>query len=113
MLPRWIEAREIFAIPALSRRIDAGERAAIALATQVSADFVVLNDLAGRMAATDLGLTAIGSLGLLVRAKRGGLIREVRPTVEAMIANGLFVSSKLRREILEAAGESDASAVDR
>jgi len=106
-LPLWIEKRDVLTMPAFSRTLDPGERAAIALAMQVSADFVVLDDLAGRLMAAELGLTVTGSLGLLVRAKRNGLVREVRPFMAEMIANGLYTSEQLRREILELAGEPD------
>jgi predicted nucleic acid-binding protein len=107
MLPHWIEVQDAIAMPSFSRRLDAGEQAAIALAMQVSAGFVVLDDLAGRLTAAELGLTVVGSLGLLVRAKRNGLIREVRPMMAEMISNRLYTSELLRREILELAGETD------
>ena len=106
-LPGWIAVHHDFPIPSSSRKIDDGERAAIALAMRLSADFVVLDDLAGRRAAVGVGLTAIGSLGLLVRAKRSGLIREVRPEMDAMIFSGLFASEALYRQILSIAGEDE------
>ena len=107
MLPRWIEVQDADRIPPMPRRVDAGERAAIALAVQLASDAVVLDDLAGRLAAVQMGLRAVGSLGLLVRAKRVRLIEEVRPLMDAMVANGLFTSEQLRLEILNAAGETE------
>lgn len=106
-LPPWIEVRVVREMPTFRRKIDSGERAAISLARQCSADFVILDDLAGRLLAAELGLTVSGSLGLLVRAKRRGLIREVRPMMDEMIANGLYTSARLRRAILELAHETD------
>ena len=105
LLPHWIEVQEGRVTPQLSRQLDAGERAAIALAIHRAADVVVLDDLAGRLAAAELGLAPVGSLGLLVRAKQRGLIPEVRPLMDAMIASRLYVSSALHRRILELAGE--------
>jgi predicted nucleic acid-binding protein len=72
----------------------------------LSADFVVLDDLDARTSAIELDLTLIGSLGLLVRAKERGLIDEVRRLMDQMIANDLFVSWQLYRDILEIAGEA-------
>ena len=89
----------------LSRALDAGDLAAVSLAVRVSADVVVLDDLAGRMMATELGPTPVGSLGLLVRAKASGLIVEVRPLMDAMISYGLYTSDELYRRILAIAGE--------
>jgi predicted nucleic acid-binding protein len=107
VLPSWIEVHPVFTNPAISALLHAGERAAISLAVQLGADFVILDDLAGRKAAERIGLAATGSLGLLVRAKRGGMIREVNPLMDAMIAAGLFVSDGLYHRILSIAGESD------
>ncbi len=59
--------------PALAR-LDPGERAAIALAMTVSADAVLLDDRAGVAAARARGLQAFGTLGLLQRAARRGML---------------------------------------
>ena len=108
-LPTWIEVQPAAAIPSFSRMLGPGERAAIALATQLSADFIVLDDLSARIAATKRGLTVIGSLGLLVRAKERGLIGEVRLLMDAMMSHGLYASDELRHYILSLAGETDAA----
>ena len=107
-LPVWIHVQHEFPIPAWPRKLDAGEQAAIALAMHVSADVVALDDLAGRLMAKDLGMTAIGSFGLLVRAKRSGLIGDVRPLMDAMMSHGLYASDELYRQILSISGETDA-----
>jgi predicted nucleic acid-binding protein len=106
-LPNWIHVEGEFPSPAWPRKLDAGERAAIALAVHVCADVVVLDDLAGRTVAAELGLAAVGSFGLLVRAKQSGLIGEVRPLMEAMIAHGNFASAELYRRILSLASEAE------
>ena len=54
--------------------LDAGERAAIALATASRPDFVLIDDRAGVAAARARGLEVTGTLGLLNRAARQGLI---------------------------------------
>ena len=104
-LPDWIDVRDDFVVLELPQTLDAGELAAISLAVQISADVVALDDLAGGMMAADLGLTTTGSLGLLVKAKAAGLIDEVRPLMDAMIAHGLYASDTLYRQILAIAGE--------
>lgn len=86
--------------------LDVGEREAIALALHVSADVIILDDLDGRRRAEQLGLDVIGSAGILLQARRRGLIDTVRPDLDAMVAAGLYVSTRLYHEILEAAGES-------
>ena len=105
-LPSWIEVRRAAAVPSFSRMLGAGEQAAIALALELAADFIALDDLSARVTATELDLTVIGSLGLLVRAKERGLIGEVRPLMDAMISHGLYASDERRRLILLVAGEA-------
>jgi predicted nucleic acid-binding protein len=105
-LPFWV--REIQAPPLrdLASPRGAGERAAIALAVHLSADSIVMDDLPGRRVAASLGLNVIGTLGLLVRAKRRGLIESVQPEMDALIASGLYASEQVYHKILGAAGES-------
>jgi predicted nucleic acid-binding protein len=104
-LPAWIRERRCPAIPNVVMSLHAGEREAIALALHVSADVIILDDLDGRRRAAQLGLTVIGSAGILLQARRRGLIDVVRPELDAMIANGFYVSRQLYREVLAAAGE--------
>ena len=54
--------------------IGAGERAAIALALERRADLVLMDDRQGVATATAAGLRVIGTIGLLDRAARLGLV---------------------------------------
>jgi predicted nucleic acid-binding protein len=84
--------------------LGAGESAAIAVAIADGLE-VVLDDRLARRAASQLGLRVIGTLGLLVRAKRLGLIQAVAPALEAVRGAGLRVDDQVVREVLDAAGE--------
>jgi predicted nucleic acid-binding protein len=106
-LPSWVAERQPLATPQAVMALDAGEREAIALAIDLSADAVILDDRTARKSAARLGLTVVGSVGLLLEARRRGHIEFVRPDLEAMIASGLFVSDALYRQILSLAGETD------
>ncbi len=107
LLPSWVSERHPVSIPELALALDPGEREAIALAVQHSADVVVLDDLAARRKAKQLGLDVTGSAGLLVLAHRRGLIDAVRPDLDAMMANGLFIGRELYRDILGTTGEAE------
>ena len=54
--------------------LDAGEQAVIALAVSLRAELILMDDRVGVAAARSRGLAATGTLGLLDRAARRGLI---------------------------------------
>jgi predicted nucleic acid-binding protein len=106
-LPSWVREQRPLRIAREALLLDPGEREAIALAVQLSAHVVVLDDLPARRSAGQLGLDVTGSAGLLLEARQRGLIVAVRPELDAMIANGFFVGRELYRELLMRAGEDD------
>lgn len=91
--------------PALLPALDAGECAAIGCALQHGAALLV-DDLAARRQASAMGLQVIGTLGVLVLAKRRGLIPLVAPVVHAMRAGGHYLSDAALQAVLQAAGEA-------
>lgn len=88
-------------------KLHAGEVETMILAMQKDfcADLVILDDLAARKTAKFLGLTVTGTMGVLLRAKQEGLIQEIKPLVDEIIANGFYISDKMIRMILDNAGE--------
>jgi len=83
-----------------------GEAEAIALATDLNADFVLIDEQEGRQLASRTGLAVTGVLGVLLRAKRAGEIPSVKPEMDLLRAKAnFFVSSALETKILTAAGE--------
>jgi predicted nucleic acid-binding protein len=58
--------------------------------------------------ARKLGLHVVGTLGVLVEAKRQGLIPAVRPLVERLTEQGFRLSTAVIDAALSAAGESNA-----
>jgi predicted nucleic acid-binding protein len=47
----------------------------------------------------------VGTLGVLIAAKRKRLLSEVAPVIAHMESLGMFVSAGLREEVLRIAGE--------
>jgi predicted nucleic acid-binding protein len=75
--PPWLERRPEHPISlgvGVTPQRDAGERAAIGLAQLVGAHLLLIDDRAGDAAARARGLETIGTIGLLVRATRLGLV---------------------------------------
>jgi predicted nucleic acid-binding protein len=108
-LPAFCRITAIKDIPAAiasDPRLDPGESEALALALSIKADAVLLDEAAGRECASSLGMVAIGTLGLLVRAKNDGQIPLVAPLLRSLLVEGRFrVSPALVRATLERAGE--------
>lgn len=84
--------------------VDAGETEAIALARELGAK-VVLDDRRARSVAGKMGLPILGTIGLLVQAKRSGLVPAVRPLLGNLESLGFHMSEGLKEEALRLVGE--------
>lgn len=65
--------------------LDKGEAEAIVLAKQEASEFLIIDELKGRKIAKDYGLKVIGTCGILVDAKRRGLISQLKPILDELI----------------------------
>jgi predicted nucleic acid-binding protein len=72
-LPPWVRVQKPNVLDQ-SLNVDAGEKEAISLAKEIHAAAVLMDDRAGRQAATQCGLTVVGTLGLLDQAALRALI---------------------------------------
>jgi hypothetical protein len=111
VLPTWLQIQPPSVLPPaplLRRRLGAGEREALALAIELKADWIILDDLPARRSAQAAGLNVIGTLGTLVAAKRAGLLQSIRPELDALVRTAFFLSPQLYDELLLAAGEIDS-----
>lgn len=84
---------------------DMGETQAMILYKQMNADFLLIDDKRGRKVAVINRIKTIGSLGVLLQAKRKGLIQLVAPLLAQIAASPVFVSEQLIQSVLELAGE--------
>jgi hypothetical protein len=84
------------------------EAAALALARRERADLVLIDEIRGRRVAQRLHLRVEGTLGLLVRGKRAGEVKEVAPLLRAMIDAGFWISDEVVQRVLDAASETSA-----
>ena len=65
----------------------------------------MLDERAARACDQTLGVRPRGTLGLLVLAKRGGRLTEVRPAIEALLGAGYHLGADLVATVLSDAGE--------
>lgn len=108
-LPHWIREQSPHAIPETLRQspqLDAGEIAAIALALETSADAVLIDENEGRRAARRLGVTTIGVVGILIRARQSGLLPAIAPLLKQLEQKSNFwLAPEIREEALRIVGE--------
>jgi predicted nucleic acid-binding protein len=78
-----------------------GEREAIALAIDSGADLVILDDRQGRLVSRDRGLTATGTVGVLIEAKERGFIPSLRPEMDRLIEAGMWINEVFYHRILK------------
>jgi len=94
-------------LTALSRDLDAGEAASIALALELSAELILIDELDGRHQARRQGLTTMGVAGVLLLAKRQRLIEVVKPLLDDLRLPARFwLSHSVYEQVLAKAGES-------
>jgi uncharacterized protein len=89
---------------ALKLLLDDGEAEALALSVEKGWK-IVLDDLHARTVALRMGVEITGTLGILVRAKREGIIPWVKPLLDDLDRRGFRMSPALKAEALRLAGE--------
>jgi predicted nucleic acid-binding protein len=83
----------------------AGESSVLALGLAHPNTEVIIDDLAGRKCADSLDIPVRGTLGLVLAAKKRGVIPEARPVIEDMMSAGLYLSKRVLDRALEKVGE--------
>jgi predicted nucleic acid-binding protein len=76
------------------------------LAIALGADRVIMDENPGRKKAVSLGLNVIGVLGILLIAKRRGLISAIKPLMDDLISQaGFRINRALYLDVLQSAQE--------
>lgn len=107
-VPEWIEIRGVknrILVDLLREKLHRGEAETIALAIELDADLVIIDDKAARNTAQSLGLRVTGTVGLILLAKRRGYYDEIKPVIEKLVKKGFRLSKEIIENILREAGE--------
>ena len=89
----------------LSWDLGAGETQVIAHAKLCTAERAVLDDLEARRCAEVMGVPVIGTLGIVGRARRLGILDAAAPVIEKLREVGLYVSGDVVARLLREVGE--------
>ena len=85
--------------------INDGEAASIILAVEEDTGLIILDDKDARKIAEKLGLKVMGTAGILLLAKKKGIIEEIKPILEEMRTSGFYLSDSIIKIVLREAGE--------
>ncbi|MBE9014176.1 DUF3368 domain-containing protein [Pseudanabaenaceae cyanobacterium LEGE 13415] len=108
----WLEIRSLLNVQEcelLQRdfNLDIGEAAAIALAEELNADQVLIDERAARRVAISRQLPVIGTIGILILAKQRGLLGSVKEVLDALIGKGTRIGDRLYDQALTLAQEQE------
>ena len=106
--PPWLKVKSISnqaLAKALRLQLGPGEAEAIALAVELGADRLILDDQRARQIAAKLQIPITGTVGIALRAKHNGLLPLVRPFFDQLRAAGFRLSDRLLQQALQLAGE--------
>jgi uncharacterized protein len=109
-LPSWlrVEAVRISAnVRQYARIVDVGEAEAIELAKELHADRLLIDERKGRRLAMQEGVPVIGLLGVVLLARRSGLIPSARALLQRLqLEAGMYLALDVREAALKTVGES-------
>ena len=105
----WLRVEEVKGRPfvqVLQRDLDKGEAEAIALALEVNAEWILLDEREGRRVAKSLGLRVTGVVGILLRAWREGKLPSLKGAIEELREKaGFHIGAELVADILRESQE--------
>ena len=108
-LPRGLRQQPATVLPNLvrcARGLEPAAAEALALAAELGASAILVEKRRIHEVALQLGLRAIGVLGILSEAKNKGLLPRIAPVLDQLEAKaGFKITPTLRARILRAAGE--------
>ena len=107
-LPSWVNVhapKDIIKQRFLETKVDPGEASAIALALEYEQSMIILDDFKARKIAENLGLEITGTIGVLIIAKKRGIIHSIKPFLEKIRATNFRLSEAIEKQALIEADE--------
>jgi len=103
----WISVRSVdpSSCQSMPPGLGPGECDVLTLGLMSRGSLLVMDDARAREHASSVGLQVVGTLGVLVRAKREGLVTALTPLIDRLQQEGFWLDPRTEREILALVGE--------
>ncbi len=85
--------------------LERGEAEVIVLAIEKNIKNVLIDEKIARQQAKILNLDIIGTLGLLLKAKKKNIIKKIKPLIYSIVEGGYWIKDDIIKEIIKEAGE--------
>ena len=105
----WIHTvpvQDRLAVNLLQESLDMGESEAIVLGQELNARYILLDDALARRKADLIGLSVVGTLGVLLMARKAGLVPAVKPILDDLMQTDFRMSERVCEAVLAKAGEA-------
>jgi len=103
----WVKVEKVVDVEKvkLLYELEQGEAEVIILAKEKGIKQVMIDEKIARLQAKILGLEVIGTLSLLLKAKKRGIVSAIKPLIIKMIENGIWIKEEIVYGILKKAEE--------
>jgi len=107
-LPEWfkiLDPTDKGRLKDLEHELDKGEASAITLALELKDVTIILDDYKARKIAVHLGLEVTGTLGVMIKARKKGIISSIKPLLSKLKATNFRLSEELEMLAIKESGE--------
>lgn len=107
-VPTWIDVQSPKSnlYKGLQNILDLGEASVLSLAAELDESLLIIDESKGRKVAIQMDVMITGTLGILVIAKRKGVISEVNPVLIEIQKTNFRISKELVDSVLKLVGEN-------
>ncbi len=110
VVPDWIKVVKVKNsnyTKILEQFMDLGEASTIALNIETENSKMIIDDMKARKFSNKMNLNYTGTVGVLLRAKECGIIKNITEILTLLKLNGFRISEEVERKALILAGEFD------
>lgn len=102
-----VAPRDLLLVKSLSTNLHPGEAECLALAMERPGSLLILDDMAARETAANIGCRFAGTVGLLIQARKAGLVPSLLPLLLDLRTQARFwISDRLIEQAVRSVGES-------